>query len=495
MRGVWESNGKSSSSPAGSTAVFRGIPYAEPPVGTLRFAAPQPRSPWEGIHDATAFGPTPQRGEQGITLIPEHAVAGDDTLSVNVWTPSPGTGSALPVVVWIHGGGFISGSPASPWYDGRAFARDGVVLVTISYRLGFTGFGWIEDGTPNRGVLDWVCALEWVQHNIRAFGGDPDRVTIAGQSAGGAAVLTLLGVPSASGLFHAGYAMSAAIANPSVEQARRHAHRLARLSSVAPTLAGFSQLSEARLLELQPRVTAPAAPRLIRDIHGLLRDGLMIGPVADGGIVPSGIEDAVTRGANARLPLVLGTTDEELRGLFSPGAVRDHLPHRVVLRALGAPSEAATQWLAAKGAAHSSDSENATQPGAMEIAGQYTTDAVFRSWVPRIAAARTATDAGPTWSYRFAWHSEDPPRAGHCIDVPFVFDRLDSDRVAGVAGTNPPQRLADAVHGALAEFAETGNPGWEADDGGLGPSRIFNVPVQDQPDAYATARALPPPEQ
>lgn len=143
--GVWEET------PTGTISVFRGIPYAEPPVGPLRFAAPEPRSSWEGTRDGTKFGPTPLRGDAGLTIIPEHSVPGGNTLSVNVWTPSLDRQARLPVLVWIHGGGFVSGSPASPWYDGRSFARDGVVLVTLSYRLGFTGFGWIDEAPANGG--------------------------------------------------------------------------------------------------------------------------------------------------------------------------------------------------------------------------------------------------------------------------------------------------------------------------------------------------------
>ncbi|RGE21964.1 carboxylesterase/lipase family protein [Leucobacter sp. wl10] len=441
VRGAWAYPGGLSGETVARVAAFRGIPYAEPPVGPLRFAPPQPRSPWEGSLDATAFGPTPQRGDAGITLIPEPSIPGDDTLSVNIWTPDPDPAAALPVVVWIHGGGFISGSPTSPWYDGGAFARDGTVLVTLSYRLGFTGFGWIEGATPNRGVLDWICALRWVRDHIGAFGGDPGRVTIAGQSAGGSAVLTLLGAPGAAGLFHGAYAMSAAVADPSVEEARARGRRLARLAGVAPNLAGFSAVPEARILELQPRVTAPAAPRLLRELHGLIRDGLMIGPVADGEIVPGGAVASAANGPSAGLPLVLGTADDELMGLF---------PRRRRL-------------------------------------GRYTTDAVFRGWVPRIAAARSdSPQAGPTWSYRFAWRPDDPPRAGHCIDVPFVFDRLDAPGVERVAGASPPQELADAVHGALVALAKTGEPGWAPDDGGRGPSRVFDRPVRDEPNAYAS---------
>lgn len=481
-RGSWARDGQEAGSDP-RIAVFRGIPYAEAPVGPLRFRPPQPRRPWGHVLDATAFGPTPQRGETGITLIPEPAIPGDDTLSVNVWTPTLDPDAALPVVVWIHGGGYISGSPASPWYDGRAFARDGVVLVTLSYRIGFTGFGWIDGATPNRGVLDWICALEWVRDNIVAFGGDPHRVTIAGQSAGGGAVLTLLGAPAAAGLFHGAYAMSAAVADPSVDAARERGHRLARLARVAPDLDGFGGISETRLLELQPKVTAPAAPHLLRDLHELLRDGLLLGPVIDGVVVDCSVDDAVAHGVNANVPLVVGATDDELAGLFHPGGLIDHLPKHALLRGLAAEPGAARRWLA-------EPSIQAIRSTAL-LLGRYATDAILRSNVPRVVAARAASPtAGRTWSYRFAWHADQPPRAGHCIDVPFVFDRLDAPGVDHVGGASPPQELADVVHHALVSLALDGDPGWAPDRDGSGPSRVFDVPVRDERDAYASARAL-----
>lgn len=463
--------------------MFRGIPFAEAPVGPLRFAPPRPRRPWADILDASSFGATPQRGEAGITLIPEHAVPGDDTLSVNVCTPTLEPEAALPVVVWFHGGGFLSGSPASPWYDGRAFARDGVVLVTLSYRIGFTGFGWIDGATPNRGVLDWICALEWVRDNIRGFGGDPDRVTVVGQSAGGGAVLTLLGAPGAAELFHGAYAMSATVADPSCDTARERGHHLARLAGVSPTLDGFAEVPESRLLELQPKVTAPAPPHLLRDVHALLREGLVLGPVADGAIVTGPIDDAVAHGVNAHVPLVLGTTDDELVGLFHPGGLLDHLPRHALLLALGAHPDTAHRWL--------SDPSVWAAEGTATLLGRYAADMVLRSNVPRVVSARHASPtAGPTWSYRFAWHADEPPHAGHCIDVPFVFDRLDAVGVDRVAGLNPPQQLATAVHGALVGLALEGNPGWAPDVDGSGPSRVFDVPMREEANAYASARSL-----
>ena len=193
VRGVWR----------GASAAFLGIPFAKPPVGELRFAAPVPRDAWDGIRDASQYGAPPQRKAlQEVTLIPEPSIPGDSTLNVNVFTPAPGdTEAALPVLVYIHGGGFVAGSPASPWYDGAAFNRDGVVTVSVSYRLGFEGFSWIEDAPLNRAMLDWMLALEWVRDNIGSFGGDPSSVTIAGQSAGGASVFALLASPKATHLF------------------------------------------------------------------------------------------------------------------------------------------------------------------------------------------------------------------------------------------------------------------------------------------------------
>src|SRR6185437_13660526 len=144
------------------SAAFLGIPFAEPPVGELRFAAPEPHRPWEGVRDAGEPGATPQRKALAeITLIPEPSYPGESTLNVDVFTPRPGDPEAkLPVLVYIHGGGYVAGSPASPWYDGAAFNRDGIVTVSVSYRLGFDGFGWIEDAPANRGILDWILALE-----------------------------------------------------------------------------------------------------------------------------------------------------------------------------------------------------------------------------------------------------------------------------------------------------------------------------------------------
>ncbi|WP_155589740.1 carboxylesterase family protein, partial [Streptomyces cavernae] len=170
--------------------VFRGVPFAEPPVGELRFAAPRPVRRWDGVREAVAYGPPPpQAGAFGMDRLTQDS--GDDWLTLNVWAPEGASG--LPVMVWIHGGGYVIGTSGVPDYDGGRLAREhDVVVVTFNYRLGVEGFAQIEGAPANRGLLDQVAALEWVRDNISAFGGDPDRVTVFGESAGAGSIAALL---------------------------------------------------------------------------------------------------------------------------------------------------------------------------------------------------------------------------------------------------------------------------------------------------------------
>src|ERR1017187_1953245 len=236
---------------------FLGIPYAASPTGALRFRAPAPPPPWEGILEADAFSATPPKPDYAApfdVLLAEPSIPGDDWLTVNVWTPG---GSGLPVMVWIHGGAFSNGNSAVPMYDGHTFARDGVVLVTINYRLGVDGFGYLPDAPANRGLLDQIAALEWVRDNIAAFGGDPGNVTIFGESAGAMSITTLLSIPRARGLF-----------------------------AKAITQSGAAQAASV--------------------------------PVIDGDLIPAHPMAAIAAGAGAEVPLLTGTTSEEYRLFLFP---------------------------------------------------------------------------------------------------------------------------------------------------------------------------------
>ncbi|MFT2816743.1 carboxylesterase/lipase family protein [Leifsonia sp. A12D58] len=477
VRGCWRptTGGRGRARSAG----FLGIPFAEAPVGELRFAAPVARRPWEGVLDALEFAPTAQRGDPGVTLIPEPSVPGESTLNVNVFTPSPeraAAGEGLPVLVWIHGGGYFAGSPASPWYDGRNFNRDGVVTVSLSYRLGFDGFGWISDAPSNRGVRDWLLALEWVQNNIAEFGGDPARVTIAGQSAGGGAVLTLLGMEAAQHLFHGVYAISGALADIATDRSEKFGRDLAAAAGVAPTRAGFSALDEDRILELQKKATELGPESML----AVIDEGLPLGPAIDGDLIRRSTQESLRAGIGADKPLVIGATDDEFSMIFFEAQKKLRwIPKSIMLKKLGMQKQNMKPYLAANA--------DVARKGTARIAGRYLTDKMFRTSVPRLVALRG--DA-PTWVYRFSWPSGTFGFAEHCLDVPFFFDCLDGVAIEPLAGPNPPQRLADEVHGGVVSFIETGEPGWPRYTEGSRQTRVYDTPSSVVTDGYASVRPL-----
>ena len=460
------------------SAAFLGIPFAEAPVGNLRFQAPVRKSPWDGVLEATSYGATAQRGDPGVTLIPEPSVPGDSTLNVNVFTPSPETAAprqGLPVMVYIHGGGYFAGSPASPWYDGRNFNRDGIVTVTLSYRLGFDGFGWIDGAPSNRGVRDWLLGLEWVRDNIAAFGGDPENVTIAGQSAGGGAVFTLLGMPQAQHLFGAVYAISGAVGNVTAVRAEGLSRRLATAAGVEPNLAGFASVSEERLLELQKKETELGPDGL----NTVIEEGLALGPYVDGDLIVQQTRDALRAGIGADKPLVLGATDDEFSMAMTDAAKKLRwVPKGILLGKLGVPRDRRKAYLAANA--------DVVAKGKARLAGRVLTDRMFRTAVVRVAADR---GSAPTWTYRFAWPSGAFGFAEHCLDVPFFFDCLDGPAMEPLAGPNPPQSLADEVHAGAVAFVRTGDPGWPRYDA-RGTTRVYDSLTSDQPNAYGSVAPL-----
>lgn len=428
------------------SAAFLGIPYAQPPVGGLRFAAPEPPAPWEGVRDATRYGPTAQVAPLGeVTFIPEPTIPGDDVLTVNVFTPSL-DGSA-PVLVWFHGGGYLAGSPASPWYDGRAFCRDGVVVVTVGYRLGFEGFGFVEgtDVAPvNRAVLDWVAALKWVRDEIGAFGGDPSRVTIAGQSAGGGAVTTLLLTPAARGLYRGAIAQSGAFAPGPLAGAQRLTRRLTRSLGTDPSALPREEL-DAALRGLDASEDDPLA-RLRRVLTGV--PSLAVGPVVDGELVPLPLDDAPL----PDIPVLLGATAHEFtrQGPDVHAALAGLSPAEALERCGAAPD------LAEQVLREHPDADAAT------AVGQADTEVTFRRPVAHLARLL----AGRGYGYDLRRVVPASGFAEHCCELPFTWGLLDAEGVEDSYGRPLDQpgdiALAQQMHGAWVRFVQGGEPGWAA---------------------------------
>lgn len=476
-----------------SHAGYLGIPYAEPPVGQLRYALPVKRASWQGIREADRYGATPLRDYmKAETHIPEPAFAGDDTLLVNVFTPRPDDASAaLPVYVWFHGGGFVTGSPSSPWYDGGAFPRDGVVVVSVSYRLGFDGFGVITGAPDNRAVKDWILALEWVRDSIEAFGGDPTRVTIGGQSAGGTAVLTLLSMPSAHRLFTGVIAESPCLITGDRAEAGTRTGRLAKRLGIAPTLRGFTELDERTVFAAQARMGRQELG--LPFVRGVIRgraSAMGWSPVVGSELVPFRIEDALTRGIGASKRLLIGATANELDAVSRVfPAFLDRLTPRVALRIAGFGPQAARAYAVA------------TPGGSVRAAlGRLLSDGGFRFNVARIVVARTAAAAddgiggGETFVYDFRLPSAINGLAAHCMELPFVWDCLDAPRVVERnTGANPPQAIADLAHGAWVGFIGSGDPGWPGYQQDTRQGMIFDREPRTAP-VFIRESALAPPD-
>ena len=455
--------------------IFRGIPYARPPLGPLRFAAPVPAKPWSGVREAFEFGPSaPQNPVMlplpGLEVGPTH----EDCLSLNVYTPAA-DGASRPVLVWIHGGGFVIGSGSQSIYDGVPLARRGdVVVVTINYRLGALGFLYLNELCPERpelaanpGLRDQVAALEWVQRNIGAFGGDPSNVTLFGESAGGMSVATLLGTPAARGLFARAIAQSGAAHNvhDPGSASRVAEHFLSQLAtSPSDAFTALRNASPARLCAAQQKTMQQLGTTL-----GLLP----FQPVVDGELLPQAPLAAIQAGAATDVSLLTGTTRDEWK-LFRllDTSLRDLDEARLRERvARLVPSERVEPLLAAYGdlEARPPDSRHAEALFAFE------TDRIFRIPALRMAEAQ-AKHAARTFVYQFNWAS--PALGGllgacHAVDLPFVFGVLDVEGAKLFAGADAEsQRLSGRVMDAWLAFARDGDPShadlcggpWEAFD-------------------------------
>ncbi|WP_219518032.1 carboxylesterase/lipase family protein [Nonomuraea ceibae] len=449
-------------------AVFKGIPYAKIPFGPLRFAAPEPADPWEGTLEATAFGPRPPQPAIMPGQEPWDPAAGLDILTVNAWTPDPG-GSGLPVMVWLYGGAYWMGSADWPEYDGARLARHGVVVVTLNYRVGMEGFAQVEGAPANRGLLDQVAALRWVRENVAAFGGDPDNVTVFGESAGAGSVAALMVMPSAAGLFRRAIAQSVPGPFLTSELASRVTGAvMARLGGGSPyetTPEGLVAASAAFAREELPGA---------RDRWGLLTHmGMPVAPVVDGEVLPDTPWNALAAGAGADVELIVGYNRDEFTVFHA--------------MASGPPNlAAALEALAPDGA---DAAYRAALPGASD-GDLYVR--LMSDWLFRMPSALLA-DAhhGTTYAYELTWAPTPVLGACHGLDVPLVFGTTRGELALMQAGGSPDtEAMSEQFRTAWTRFAATGDPGWPAYDPATAVTHLFDVKPSDVADPEAASRAL-----
>jgi len=440
---------------------FLGIPYAASPTGPRRFAAPEPAPKWDGIRDALVPGPTaPHR----LRAFPSLDVAplvgggwrqGDDYLTANVWAPDDG-GTGKPVMVWIHGGGFVIGSNDTSASDGTSFARDGIVCFAINYRLGVEGFLPIPGVPTNLGLRDMIAGLRWVKDNAAAFGGDPGNITVFGESAGAMAIANLIASPLAKGLFNRAIVQSGhgAMTRP-IAVAERLVKKMAKILRVTPDKAGFSSLPPEACFDALDKVSAPNARIDLRDeegrepVFGISR----FVPVHGDDVLPSAPIEALRRGAGAEIDVLIGTNRDEMNLYLVPTGVRDKIWGWLATYVLGKSQPHARRVLKAYGLGR------VAKPGLALVDAM--NDLVFR-WPARRFAEE---HKGRTHMYEFDWRS---PACGgelgacHGIELPFVFDTLPTATgPKGLAGDAPPQELADHVHSLWVGFARDGSLPWK----------------------------------
>ncbi|MEV0411711.1 carboxylesterase family protein [Streptomyces sp. NPDC050448] len=452
--------------------VYLDIPYAAPPTGRERFAKPRPHAGWTEVRDAARPGPTapqPARDAFGtLDMSPYFGPGwqrGEDYLTVNIWAPRPDGQGRRPVMVFVHGGGFVAGSNRAPLHDGTAFARDGVVLVTVNYRLGIPGFLHLPDAPDNRGMLDVLAALRWIRDNIDRFGGDPANLTLFGQSAGAIIVGGILSDPAAPGLVRRAIIQSGTGTGAlTPDQARIVTTRVGRELDIACTAKALADVPDTLLVDLLPRLTG-------LDLHTPTHHHPL------GGITPFSLvarrqpADALAA-MDTGIDLMIGSNLDEGSLYLAP------------LGILGATTEADLRNTAAlfqsdpgPGPVDSVRAYRARHPdaGPAELRTLILGDGLFTAGTRRMAAAHAAAASGRTYRYEFAWRSDalsGQLGASHVMEMPFVFDRLTLASLHGphalLGTTPPPAELARKIHQTWIRFAETGTPGWPAhqeDDG------------------------------
>jgi len=433
--------------------LFAGIPYAEPPVGDRRFAPPTPHDSWDGTRDALRFGKAaPQLPGEGLTN--RVLLAWDeDCLTLNVVTPAADD-ARRPVYVWIHGGAYQHGQGATPWYDGTSFAiRGDIVVVTINYRLGALGFCHLSPHLGDRfasagvnGFLDQLAALGWVRDNIAAFGGDPDRVTVGGESAGAFSVCNVLASPHAAGLVHRAIAQSGAAHNTHDPESGKEISTQFLAALGEPNAAELLEIGADRILEAQQQVIVE---RSTRPSHG----PEPFYPVWGHEALPRAPHELIAEGAGSEVGLLTGTNEDEM-ALWGVTGLSEDRVHRYTARM----SPDADAVLACY-------RQRLSDVEAGWVACAIATDRVFRVPAIRLAENRHANGAA-TWMYRFSWDSrafEGQFGAAHALEIPFTFNTLDGPGTDVFLGEGPrPDALAETMHDSWIAFIRHGDPSTSA---------------------------------
>ncbi len=489
LKGAWEDG----------VAVFRAVPYAAPPVGRLRFAPPQPPAAWAGVRDAGKNGPCPPQFPSRLERI-MGAVSytqDEDSLTLNVYTPAA-DGKTRPVMVYFHGGAWMTGSGSWPIYNGAPMAKEGdTVIVAINYRLGVLGYLYVPElegsGGGNFGLLDHVQALRWVQENIKAFGGDPANVTVFGQSAGGGSIAALMELPEAASLFRRAILQSAAtMPHTTVDEANAITDAFLKNAGLdRANIAKLRDLPVAKILELQRatmmQIAKPGNPtppfRMVKDGKVVRHDP------------PAGIRTGMAKG----IDVMIGTVADEMHAFFAAAEPFDKLDRAgaigMIKGAVGPAGPDAEKLY---------DGYAAQMKGAtpLEIMCQAQTDAMFRLSSLRFAEAQAAQGA-PVYVYRFDWEpvANATFGAAHCIELPFMFgniadwDKLDPLMLKG-GDRAEMGTLAKAMQGAWLAFARTGNPNhpglpeWKTFDAKGRASFVFDKAPRAAADLDGSTEAL-----
>ncbi len=434
---------------------FKGIPFAAPPVGELRWRAPQPVTPWEGERGADQFGPKCMQTGQPGDIDPLNPLMSEDCLYLNVWSPAKSADDRLPVMVWIYGGGFKSGSGSEPWYNGAHLARKGVIVVTVNYRLDVLGFLSHPELTAesnnhasgNYGLLDQIAALGWVKRNIAAFGGDPDRTTVFGESAGSISVSALMASPLAHGLFQRAIGESGAMLFPN-----KSPYALApRLEAEQEGVKFADLLSAHSIAELREKPAEALLDALVKnpDIPRMSR-----GPIIDGRVLPASPAEIFAKGQQTDVPLLAGSTADE--GTLFTARAQQATPetYSEQVHELFGDAADAVRKLYPVGTTEETKLSFAALFGDQLIA--------YPTWLWEELQARTGK--APTYRYLFELRPPSPelsqgsPAAAgafHTAEIVYVFDNL---QVRDWPWRPEDRRMAEIASSYWANFAKSGNP-------------------------------------